>query len=395
MPEKQNLLIIPADSIMNGVSRSHYFCNGLMKDFTVYRLVWDDPQNSDFEDLRGNKFYTLKCFLSSIFTQINISQNEDGLWIVKAPRISLLVIHRIMGVVNALKFARFFNEIVLKKLIKTIEPSAVFYADGCDLYPIVSGQHINITDIQDDFGDDNFRANDYQKVYGNLNYNLSSKNYIVSRSAAKKLGHYYSAEFEYLPNGADFKGLKNLNQDKLDSYRKKYYQEDCLNISYIGGRAWYDNEFANIVFNMAHTKYKNMHFLIIGNHFEIDLPNVTFLGPLSNEETYYFYNLCDVGIMLKDSSNSEFLENSVPLKIVQYSALNKYFISPKINWLSEEQFSNIKLINPHSPSNLLEELNDFYINGKVVVSDTKWKRYDWDFIIGQVSQSLQSEIGRN
>jgi hypothetical protein len=394
MPEKPNLLVVPADSIMNGVSRSHYFCTGLMKDFTVYRLVWDDPQNSDFENLEGNKFYTLKCFISSIFTQINIRKNDDGLWIVHAPRISLLVIHRIIGITNALKFARFFNKIILKKLIKTIEPSAVFYADGCDLYPIVPGKHINITDIQDDFSDDNFRANDYQRAYGKLNYNLSSKNYIVSRSAAEKLGFYYSAEFEYLPNGADFNGLKNIDKNKLNNYKKNYHKEDCLNVSYIGGRAWYDDEFANDLFQMANNKYKNIHFYIIGNHVEIDLPNVTFLGPLSNEETYYFYNLCDVGIMLKDSKNSEFLENSVPLKIVQYSALDKYFISPKINWLVEEHFSNVNIIEHYSPINLLEELNNFFLKGKVVISDSKWEKYNWDVIVDNISNFLQIKIGK-
>lgn len=392
--EKKHIkvIVIPADSISHGISRSHYFTKGLAQYYDVYKLIWKDPQDAQFLKIKINKLYTLKCFLKSLLTTIKIRYDSQiNCKTVRLPRLTFMIIYKILGMEYSMKIARFFNKRMLKKLIKNITPDVILYADGFDLYPAITGDHIILSDVQDDFDCDNFRNSDYQKRYGHLNFNFSNKNFIVSLSAKWKLEKYYNTRFDFLPNGVDIKGMLNIDLDVLNSYKQKYCTGDKLYVSYIGGRAWVDDNFAIELFNIAQKEYPFIQFLLIGNHKNYNLKNVTNLGSLSNFRTYYFYHLSDVGIMLKESENSEFLENSLPLKIVQYSVLNKYFVAPKIKWLLEENFSNIQVLTDYSPNILLTELQQFWQKGKKITPDPKWSNYDWN----QINLSLVNFINNN
>ncbi len=389
--KKKTLLFLPADAILNEISRSFYIAKGLSEEYNLYFLSWYDPQNRDFSLIRNKKLYTLKTFIKSIFTKINIYKHPKyNYHIVKAPKMSIMIIYRFLGVVNALKLSRFFNGFVLKKIIKKISPQILFYADGFDFFPIVDDTKIIIADIQDDFSTGNFRDNKYQQKYGSVCFNKSKKNYIVTEAAADKLSKHYNASFEFLPNGADFKGLKSINKTHNIKLKNSLKLTNKIIVSYIGGRAWVDIDFATELFRLSLEKIPNVHFIIIGNLDIINSPNVSYLGSQTNEETYKYYNLSDIGILLKNSKNSPFLENSMPLKIIQYSALNKTVITPKIRWIQKYKFLNIQLIEDYSPENVVNKLKEIVLKKQYEITEEKWNTYDWQQITKKIIFDLKN-----
>lgn len=391
---REKILLIPAINIKNGVSRSFYFAKELSQYFDVYVTEWEDPQSVEFDNsLRGSKIHTLKCFFKSIFSKTTISKHPKyNYTVVKAPKLTLLVIHRMVGFVMALKIIRYFNSKVLDNLIKRIKPTVLFYADGCDFYPVKQNGFIVITDIQDDFSEGNFRDNHYQRKYGELNLNLAHKNYIVSKSAKTKLSEFYNTEFEYIPNGADYESMRAITIDDTNQLRKSLNLDGKLIVSFIGGGLWLDTPFSEKLFKQALIECPDVHFILIGNHGQInDSENVTNLGRMSNAETYKYYNLSDVGMFLKDSKGSPFLENSVPLKIIQYSAVNKYMITPLINWVDEEKFKNILLLKEFSCNAIIEQFKKIIKNGTIPPLEEKWNSYNWKEIVKHIAEFINAK----
>ena len=399
---KEKILILPAINIKNGVSRSFYFAKELSRYNDVYVTEWDDPQSAEFDKtITGNKLYTLKCFLKSFLSKTFIRKHKKyDFNIIKAPKLTLLVIHKILGVVLALKIIRFYNTIILKRLIKKIKPTVLFYADACDFYPaIVKDSLIVISDVQDDFSEGNFRDNKYQQQYGMKNFNLTHKNYIVSVAAKKRLSTYYNTQFEYIPNGADFENLRKISAKEINDLRTGLNLDGKLIVSFIGGGLWLDTPFAERLFEETLKRSPNVHFILIGNHDQVKpFANVSNLGRMSNDDTYLYYNLSDVGIFLKDSKNSPFLENSMPLKIIQYSAVNKLVITPYINWLEEEKFNNILLERNFSIDNIINLFDKIHTKNFTSDFDNKWNHYNWKEIgknIDSFIKNKRTELNNN
>ena len=393
---KEKILLLPAINIKSGVSRSFYFAKELSHYYEVYVTEWEDPQSVEFDNsLKGNKFHTLKCFVKSLFSRTKISQHPTHNYnIVKSPKMTLLVIHKLLGVVLALRLIRFYNTIVLNRLIKRINPTILFYADGCDMYPINRSVKMIITDIQDDFSKGNFRDNKYQQKYGEKNLNLSDKNYIVSKSAKSRLSEFYNTQFEYIPNGADFESLRDIKENDTKLLREQLGLNEKLIVSFIGGGLWLDTPFSKKLFSETLNECPQVHFVLIGNHKQIkNTENVTNLGRMSNAETYKYYNLSDVGIFLKNSKGSPFLENSVPLKIIQYSSVNKYVITPYISWLEEEKFNNIVLLKDFNTTTIIAAFKNILANNNELIFDEKWNSYNWKEIVLRITNfiTLKSE----
>jgi hypothetical protein len=391
MQEKRKLLFIPADAITNEISRSFYLAKGLSERFDVYLLFWDDAQNSDFLNVQGNKLYTLKCFFKSLFSKMQIIDHPKYNYkLVKAPRLLILLLYRIVGHKMALRIVRAFNRYILKRIARKINPEIYFYADGFDNYPIIDYNKINISDVQDDFSEGNFRDNKYQKKYGNKYFNLSNHNFIVTNAAAQKLGNYYHAKFNFLPNGADFEGLKKVDRKVVDNLKTELGLKDKYIVSYIGGRAWMDTNFTEELLKQSLIQLPDVHYIIIGNHPIINISNATYTGAIPNEETYKYFHLTDIGILLKDSKNSPFLENSMPLKIVQYSALDKTVIVPYLTWIDEESFNNVIMFRDFTIQNIINNIKEQTSKSNLLSVDSKWDKYNWLVITKKIESVIDN-----
>lgn len=385
----KKLLIIPSDAIRNEMSRSYYFAKYLSKYYQVYQVRWHDVQSLSFENRNNSKLKTFYYWLKSIFTFIRIEnhpkENYKWIWI---PFMSHMIIYRIMGMDKASVLSRWFNKISLTKICRKIKPDIIFYADGFERFPYLENKGITISDVQDDIDESNFSYTLYHKQYGKENFSKTKKNYIVSKAAATRLGKYYDTEFHYLPNGADFDEMRAINVQKLDKIKNSLGLQNKFVVSFIGGSVWFDPQLADLLFKMALQKDPSIHFIIVGNVTSISepLPNVTFIGAVDNKESYYYYHLSEIGLLLKPSENSPFLYNSMPLKIIQYSCLNKSIISPLIAWLEDENYSNVKIIKDFSAPLLLETIEDIKNNG--ISEDPRWSEYDWKKIVQNIINDI-------
>ena len=387
MAAKKKIIFIPADVIMNEVSRSFFFAKYLSEYYDVYFISRKDPQNAYFQDKKPSKFYTLSCFIGSIFTTTKYSKHKRWNYtVVEIPFMSHMIIYRIIGFENALRMCRRFNRYFLNKVAKKLEPDIIFHADGFDLYPTLS-EYLNVSDIQDDFDKGNFRDNGYNISYASEQLKISKINFVVSKKAALNLGHTYGSEFNYVPNGVEIDALCNVDFSKVSDVKSSYSLKNKFVISYIGADAWYDKALLKEISKLALEVDPSIHFLIVGNLERFNAPNVSFTGPVSKEESYNYYHSSDVGILFKDSKGSNFLYNSIPLKIIQYGAINKWFVSPPIAWLEEENFNNVKILNEFSARAIIQQILELKSSKPEI--DNSWTSYDWKHIVQGVYEKIE------
>ena len=113
----------------------------------------------------------------------------------------------------------------------------------------------------------------------------------------------------------------------------------------------------------------------------IDLPNIINIGMVPASESYIYYNITDLALLLKDSAGSSFLYNSVPLKNIQYGAVKKPVISFPIEWLEKEKFTNTTILNDSDIDKWIDTIQNVRRNFKWSNNDTKeWENYSWDLI---------------
>lgn len=388
--KKKRLLFIPADVIRNEVSRSFYFAKGLSEHFDVYFLSRFDPQSAFFENRKRSKLYTLQCFLKSVFSRFSVKKHQKWSYqVVTAPFMSHMVLHRFIGMVAALKFSRRFNKTVLKYINRKLKPDIIFYSEGFDLYPRL--QHVLCaSDIQDDFDQGNFRSNSYNIAYLQRQLAGSQVNFVVSEAAARKLGEMYNCKFVFIPNGAEVEAMRAVEESLITKMVDEMGLRGKFLISYIGADAWYDKDLCREVFRQLWERDPSIHFLMVGNLSHIQSENVTYTGPVSKESSYFYYRMSDMGILLKDSQGSNFLYNSIPLKIVQYGVVGRWFVSPPIAWLEENRFENVILLEDFSPGKIVEKILEIKANGSNRCFDDRWNEYDWRQINHRILKVLSS-----
>ena len=376
---RKRIIFIPADSIENEVSRSYFIARSLSEQYDVFMLRWYDPQTAIFNNKRSSKLYTLTCFIKSLVSNNRIVPSvSNNIHFQYLPIMTHMVIHKLIGLTWALMLSRWFNRKILRKVINKIDPDVVFNADGCDYYPVIDGRHKTLIDIQDDFNEDDFRTNYYHKKYNTSNFRKSVLNFIVSENASRKFERKYGASFRYLPNGADFKSMRSIPIKVIHNYREKLMIGNRIVISYIGSDVWYDKELMDKIYSHFEDNDK-IHFLMVGNLPKSNFRNVTFTGPVPAQESYIYYNLSDIGGLFKSSEGSDFLYNSMPLKIIQYSAVGKPVISPPINWIEEEQYSNVKIVCGSSEGYISAIENWENLVGLGI--DHRWESHSWTTIV--------------
>lgn len=384
---KPKLLLFPADSIKNGISRSFFFAKYLSDEFDVYRVQWIDPQNGMFQNVKRTKGYTLSCFVKSLNPLIRMRRNPECNFVdVYAPVMTHMVIHRMMGTVLAQKLARSFNQITSYRLKKLLRPDVIFHGEGCDMFPVMKSDAVVLADVQDDFGDENFRNSEYQRRYGKKQFNRTDGNFTITKAAVRKMSGFYDASFAYLPNGAEIEDLLATPETAVANLRQKLNLEGKTVVSYIGGDAWYDENLVRATMAYAQERLPSCHFVIVGNFKDLKLPNATFTGTLPSRDTYPYYHLTDIGILFKESRGSSFLQNSMPLKIIQYSSLQKAVITPELSWLREEEYKNVRMLEL-TPEAIVKQIKA--TAATTPTPDPRWVEFQWPRIIGNLKARIR------
>ncbi len=247
----------------------------------------------------------------------------ENLTYVHVPLLSTNVLNRLCGLDRARRLSRAFNYIILKRLQDRINADIIFHADGCKFYPILKTHSFSVTDTQDDYQSD---PSKYELEYGAGVFRSSRLNFAVTHSVADKFSNTFGAKFEALENGVDFETMRCVDDNDVSALRRQLGLNGKTIASYIGAACWLDAAFAAELFELAAHECPELHFVIVGNLPAMDFGNVTWAGPVHPDRARLFYHLSDVGIFLRDSGN-DFLRNSMPLKLIQYSSIGKPVVS--------------------------------------------------------------------
>lgn len=396
--KKLKILFIPADNIKANISRSYYFAKGLAKYSDLYFLTWNDYRSIEWLGGKKSKLNTIKCFLSSFFVSYKLyKNNNEDFQRVKSSVFIDAIIGRLIGKVNAKKIMRKHNSKSLKKIINKINPDVVFYSDACYFFPAFDNANFTqVIDIQDDIDWSKLPVNlqEYEKNYRLNQYKKVDIHYIVSKNAlenvTKNIGSF---PFKVIYNGSDFKEIQKDFSKEINDVKNKLNLHDKYIITHIGSATWVDPVFTEKLFSAIWEKDKSIVLILVGSMKKINLPNVINVGMVSANNSYIYYKLTDLGLLLKDSKNSNFLYNSVPLKNIQYATAEKPVISFPIQWLENEKFNNTRIIKNTDPEKWLIEIQDIRSNFKWSEKDTiQWKKYDWEIICNDMFKEIKKNL---
>lgn len=398
MSNRTKILFIPADNISANISRSYYFAKGLSKFSDVYFVTWHDHRSLQWSGGAPSKLNTLSCFIKSILQPFKIYQDERDTFLrVKSSVFIDALIGRIIGRVRGKRMMRNHNSKSLQKMIAKIKPDAIFYADSSYFFPTIDDSDITqICDVQDDVDWNEF-PNDIQvseKSYRKKQYQNYTLRYIVSKNAhnsiLKNIGDFH---FKVVYNGADFTELQKDYTTEIAHLKAKYNIENKYIITHIGSATWVDPVFTKNLFSEIYEKDKSIVLILVGSMDKVELPNVINVGMVPAEESYIYYNMSDLALLLKNSEGSKFLYNSVPLKNIQYGAVKKPVISFPIQWLEEEQFNNTKIIKGTDTELWIKEIQKIRSDFKWTNQDTiEWENYNWDSICSDMHQEISANL---
>ena len=394
---KLKILFVPADGIEADITRSYFFAKGLAKFADVYYITWKDFRSVKWLGGKLSKLNTINCFIASITSGYKIYQKpEDRFNRVKCSVFIDALIGRLIGTIRAKRIMRKHNGKTLNKLIQKLQPDVIFYSDSSYYFPALEQTEIiQVCDLQDDIDWDAY-PNDLEiseKAYRKQQFSIYDLHYIVSSSAKRSMDkHIGSFPFKELFNGADFTELKKDYSKEIKTLNQKYDLEGKYIITHIGADAWVDPVFTKKLFQKIYEVDKSIVLFLVGSMDKVDLPNVINTGMVPASEAYVFYNLTDLAMLLQDSKGSDFLYNAVPLKNIQYGAVEKPVISFPIQWLEKENFGNTFILENNDINQWIKKIQEVRNNFSWSENDTnQWKNYDWDYIC----ESLFNEITLN
>lgn len=398
--KKLKILFIPADNLSSNVSRSYFIANNLAKYSELYFITWFNHRSILWEGKKSSYFNTISCFFKSLFRKFSVEPKRDNehFYRVNTSVFIDALVGKIFGNIYTKKFMRNYNEQSLRKVVNKIKPDIIINADAYYFFPNLNLKSIlNIADFQDDTD-----WNEYSKKF--VNYEtLYRKNqlkncdycYIVSENAIASTKKYIG-NFDYiaLPNGADLAGLRENFKKEIIEIKLKHHLDKKFIISYIGSDIWLDVDFTYQLFKDLYETNKEIVLLLVGNLPIINLPNIINIGNVSSITSYQYYQLSDIGILLKNPIHSDFLYNAVPLKMVQYAAVKKPIITFPIKWSEDNSFKNVFHIKSDSTSEWISKIIELKSFVWQEGFNNEWKDYDWDVVAKKILNNVNSLLNK-
>jgi hypothetical protein len=387
--KKKKILFIPADNISVKMSRSHYLAQGLGRYHEVYFLTWKDSRDKTWSGGNNTVFNSFKSFFYSLFRFFKIRKAENLKYIlVEAPVMLHNISRKIIGELYSRKIMRAFNKFSLTKIIDKIKPDLVFFADGFFYFPHPDSRVDTYADMQDDFDEKRPEILNYEKKYGTYHFNQTKTNFAVTVGTAERLSKEYEANFEFLPNGANFSQIREIREAEIEELKMNYNIKDKLILSYIGTEAKFNKEFLKLLSERLRENLPQAIILLVGNLPEMKLRNVINMGALSPEKAAVFFRASDAGLILNDTSKTNFLNNSLPLKIVQYSAARKPVLTFSMSWLKENNFPNVFMLN-NNIDQWVEKIKNIKSFRWTEETEKLWDEFDWDIICRKLAARLK------
>ena len=390
-PDRKKILFLPADSVPLGVSRSYWLAKFLAVHHEVYLLQWSDPRTWIWSTEGRRHGSTFRAFTGSLLQPFQCQRldGENGLRVVRTPVMLDAGICRLLGRLPARRLARRFNRRSLARLIRRVKPDVLFYADGFYYFPALQANGVRIfADVQDDFEDTEEDLLKGEVAYSSACFQRCDKAFAVSPAACERLSKLYSGvPFEWLPNGAEFQSYREVPLAVVAETKARLGLDRSFVISFIGGDVWFDQNFLKSLAGQLAQTIPHAKLLLVGKLPVVSAPNIVSAGFVVPQDIVKYFLLSDLGVHLKDAADSNFLYNSIPLKIIQYAAARKPFLSPRIGWLEKEQFPNVRML-PMRVDAWVEAIHEAQHFQWTSACDRAWENYDWANVGAALARKL-------
>jgi hypothetical protein len=174
----------------------------------------------------------------------------------------------------------------------------------------------------------------------------------------------------------------------IDDEKEKLGLQNKIIMTFIGSSEKYDVLFAERLMKYLSKAIPNLFLITIGNLPISNLHNVINLGVKDPDSANLYYSLSDIGVILKDTSKDPFLYNSVPLKILQYSAFRKHVITFPLQWIEDNSFSNVHTVYSDDLKNWEFAINNVLKLNQSNVDFKNWVNFDWSIICKNMVKNI-------
>ncbi len=167
---------------------------------------------------------------------------------------------------------------------------------------------------------------------------------VSSRGLVDYVLKNYQKEAFFIPNGADIKKLRSVNQVDVDKIRQRYNLKDKWVIGYIGNiGSWINIDLLIDVFKEVKKDISNAALFMVGccpevfkNKFLIE--DVVFTGGVNSDEVSRYFSLIDLGIL--PSRKSLFQDLAFHIKVIEYTSARKFVVSAPLKEMELLNFPN-------------------------------------------------------
>lgn len=390
------VLFLPCDGIRPGISRSYYLAKHLAKFAEVYYLTIEDPRSVVWQNGSGSSINTLSCAAANLFKRNAIRDcGENGMKLVSSSMMTDAIFSKVFGREWGCRLRYAYNARRLRKLIELVKPDIVFHAENGHYFRPQKGDHITAWDLQDTLRISRHGKRFEQYICQNMTEDLANSDiaFAVSQAAAQSLRQQLGVELNIrvLENGADFEELRAASAAEVNKLRSDLGLQSKYILSYIGGEVWYDRHFAERLFAEAEQSFPEATFVIVGNVPFCNASNARFVGAVPPKVAAAYYQLSDVGVLLRNSKDNPFLLDSVPLKIIQYGAVRKPVITFPIRWCRAGKFRSVFTEDSDDLRRWVDVMikvkRDFQWNEH---DDDQWRKYSWDEVAEAALRTILS-----
>lgn len=398
--KKKSILFISPESIQFGISRASWIACGLSKYYKVYYIRWSHLDQFMLKRGTGKSSFPVRFifsafrFFDSLCSRITYKQDTQfsrGVVLTRVPVMLKGALSHFVGESMAFKISRKFNYWSFKRLLKRHRFSAIFHGDDFRLSPILSKSIPSFVDLQDDFGEDEFRhrPQSFEKKYFTDNSKLCKHRFTINSSTANHMKNYTGLDFEVIPNGVDFSRYDRLNSQKAMRLRESMGLTNKIIVSFVGSSAHFNEIFVQELALKAKESSPEIHFVLVGNLPKINLGNVSNVGFVDPNVVHLYYLLSDIGFMPKEAESS-FVSNCHPLKVIQFSAAKKPVILPHLSSFDDSHKNLFKVdFDVDLWLKKILELKNFMWDDQL---DTLWMPYSWEKIAEKLHARISSSI---
>jgi hypothetical protein len=388
--KKHKAIYIPADCISLGISRSSNFEKHLSEYYDLYFFQWEDPRNNDWFGNRKSLTFGIVCLFKNFFKKQKIEYLNNR-HVISDSFLLNIALDKLLGKLISFRLMTFYNTSRLDSWIRLINPDIIFFMDGNYYFNYPKKfKGITVSDIQDDIVLDNIGYNfrDYIIKRGIDIFSKITIRFAVSKATCISMERYFKKNFLLLENGANIISSPIFSQIMIDNEKKKLGLQNKIIITFIGSSEKYDVLFAERLMKYLSKANPNIFLVTIGNLPISNLHNVINLGVKDPDSANFYYSLSDIGVILKDTSKDPFLYNSVPLKILQYSAFKKHVITFPLQWIEDNNFSNVHTVYSDDLKKWEFAINNVLKLNQSDVDFINWVNYDWSIICENMVKNI-------